>query len=222
MKSEKGRGTLEIHGEAVGGRTVPNRAVLSVGGKSVSIDHSELHSIRTQMRWMQTCNEKDTRIIAGKDVSRGNSVEVKIGKDTVVVPVNKRTVEMMDEAIRSSRDKGYSLTAESRSEVASAVRAMHQSNPIAEVKNRGFSKAGTLASHMIHLERPSLESFRRGVSIRGAGRAPSTKQFFRNVYKQLVEVRAKAREAMKSLSGTQAATYYKRGAVLATILKRRK
>ena len=217
----KSKGSLVVHGISDGGKTVKGKAVLALGNKSVEVDHDELHAIRSKMRWVQTANDKDIKEIGGRNVARGHSVEVKIGEKAVSIPVNAKSLDAVDRAVKATKMKGYSLAAEPHSLIAKAVRDMRSSNPVSVVKTRGFSKAGQFASFMTHVEQHSDADLKKMLRARQMGASPMQKAALDSVHKDLIAARATARANKTNLSGTQAARFYRQAATLVTVLGRK-
>ncbi len=217
----KVKGTLEIHGQSENGRTLKGKAFVKVGSSSILMTHDELHTLRSKMHWVQTANEKDVKSIKGRDVARGSSITIKVGDSQVSVPVNPQSVASIDKAVIATKLKGYSLAAEPKSSIAKSVQAMKDTNPVAVVKRLGFSKAGQLSSFMAHVEHPSDADLKKMLRMKQLGAGPIARATALNIQKQFQEMRATARSYRTQLSGTQAAQYYRRSAILLTNLGRK-
>jgi hypothetical protein len=205
--ARKVRGRFEVHGHEDG-----RSAVLRVGRKSVKLDHDELHSLRTKMRWLHSANEQEVTDIAGRGVARGH-LHVKVGRNEIHIPINADSVKEVDAAVQAARGQGYSLTQERKSQVRDAVREMQAGNPVSVLKKRGFSKSGQLAAFIVHVEKNGDHDLARMVEKAKLGAGAAIRAYLDESHKALLEHRNAGREARKKLSGTQAVEHYRKAAI---------
>jgi hypothetical protein len=211
----KATGRFEVHGVADDkGKLKKGRATLRVGGKSVEIDHDELHALRSKMRYLQMANDRDVTHIAGKKIVRGQGVEVKVGGKSVIIPVNKDTVKAIDRAAGHARDHGLSFTKEHRGQIREVVHAMKTEHPVEALKNRKFSKAGQLAAFMSHVDRHTTKDLSKILRVAQAGKNKMGKAAIAKIHEEMVAQRNAGRKAREKFGGTQAMKGYKRAAVL--------
>jgi outer membrane biosynthesis protein TonB len=75
--------------------------------KSVDVDFRQLHDLRSKLRWTNTANEHDVTSIGGKDVARGESLEITDeAGNSVVVPVSEQALEEMHHAVKQAVARG--------------------------------------------------------------------------------------------------------------------
>lgn len=211
----RAKGRFEVHGVAdAKGKLKKGHATLRVGGRTVEIDHDELHALRSKMRYQHMTNERDVTHIAGRKIVRGQGVEVKIGGKTVTIPVNKETVDAIDRAADHARKHGLSFTKEHRGQIREAVHAMKTQHPLEVVKGRKFSKAGQLAAFISHVDRHTTKDLGKIVRAAQAGKDRNAKQYFAKLHEKMVGHRDEGRKFRDKFGGTQAMRGYKRAAVL--------
>lgn len=211
----KATGKFEVHGVADDkGKLKKGRATLRVGGKSVEIDHDELHALRSKMRYVQMANDRDVTHIAGKKIVRGQGVEVKVGGKSVVIPVNKDTVKAIDRAASHAREHGLSFTKEHRGQIREAVHAMKTEHPVNVVKGRKFSKAGQLAAFMSHVNRHTSKDLSRIVKAAKAGKDKAGVKLADQLHEEFLQHRNAGIKARSKFGGTQAMKSYKKASAL--------
>jgi hypothetical protein len=207
--------SFEVHGIAdKNGKLQRGLAVLRVGGKKVHIDHDELHALRSKMHYLHMANQRGVSHIAGKQIVRGQGIEVKARGNSVVIPINHETIKHIDKAAVHARKHGLSFTAESRRQIRDAVHAMSGTHPLEVVKGRKFSKAGHLAAFIAHVDRHEDTDLKRIVKAAKAGKSLKVKKLINNQHKLFEAVRAKAWEAREKFGGTQAMKHYRKAAVI--------
>ncbi len=213
---------FEVHGALdAAGRLRKGLVTVRVGNNALELDHDELHAIRSKMRFMHEMNQQNVTRIAGKSISRGDSITIKVGGKSVAIPVNDQSVKEINDAVKATRDSGFSLAAERRHQIVGAVKDMRAGNPVQVVKKLGFSKAGQLSAFVSHVEHHSDKDLRKLLSRAGAGRGALAKKFLQNVHAQILEARQAGRAARKALSGTQAMQHYRKAALLVSHLLRK-
>lgn len=212
------RRRFEVHGAVDRrGRTRRGRAAIRVGNDTVELDHDELHDLRSKMRYLHMTNERGVTSVAGKEIARGDSIDVEVGKKKVSVPVNADTVREIDRAAHAAKRHGFSFTAESRRQVRTAYEQMVRGkNPIQVVKDMGFSKAGKAAAIRTYVDGPgrtrkalaSLIDSKRGVLSK------SSIKTLQSIGRKFYKMRKEAWEARKQRSGTDSMAAYFQAAAM--------
>lgn len=219
ISQSPGGKNFEIHGVTdKNGNIVRGKCKLRVGGTDVEIDHDELHALRSKIRYMHMTNTRDVKTIAGKEIVRGQSMEVSVGGKKVSIPVNADTVGMFNEATKKAYDDGLSFTGESKRTVREAVRAMAGRSPISVVKERGFSKGGQYAAFVAHSNALTEKKMRAAVEGK---KDPKARKMLEKTMKSIARHRTEGHEHRKAMSGTQSVKSYKKAAAYMTIFMRR-
>jgi hypothetical protein len=214
MSSVKTTGRLAIYGVlGKGGKTKKNQVSLEVNGRSIRLGFRQLHDIRSKVRWMHTANTKNVKQTAGRDIARGESLEIKVGRDTITIPVNEETLDELHYATRGQIAKGESVSwpAEDSRKVRKIINEMrNQKDPFRYLNEQKLSLGGRFAVlHHYVFKKMTRESLRRRMreNIRLHGDADglyskAMNQLLRRFDKQKDE----AEKRLNRYSGTQAMT----------------
>jgi hypothetical protein len=208
---------FEVHGAAdAKGKPKRGKAVIRTNGDTIELDHDELHDLRSKMRYVQMTNTRDIQEIAGREIVRGNTIEVEHKGKTVRIPVNEDTVREIDRASHASKKEGFSFTGESKREIHRAYDKMSRGNPIHIVKDMGFSKAGKFAAFRAYVDGPkrSKKDVDRLVESKRGVVSKSTVQALRRTAKQFFETRKSGWDARDGRSATDAMKHYQKAAAL--------
>lgn len=218
ISTNKRKRRFEIHGAVdAKGNTRRGKAVIRTNGESIEVDHDELHDIRSKMRYVQMTNERDVRQIAGRDIVRGDSIDVEVGKKLVSIPVNQETVREIDRAAHAAKKQGFSFTGESKRQIRQAYEMMARGDtPIQVVKELGFSKAGKFAALRAYVDGPkrSKKHLADLIESKKGLVADSTMRALRRLGKDFHRTRSMAWKAREQRSGTDAAAHYLEAAAM--------
>jgi len=212
ISTNKRRRKFEVHGAVdAKGKTKRGKAAIRVGNDTVELDHDELHDLRSKMRYVHMTNERDVKQIAGKDIVRGNSIDMEVGKKTISIPVNEESVREIDQAAHAAKKRGFSFTGESRRQIRGAYERMARGEtPIQVVKDLGFSKAGKFAALRAYVDGPgrTRKALDKLIESKKGLLADSTMRALRSMGKKFHQVRSLAWKARKARSGTDSAANY--------------
>jgi hypothetical protein len=166
MHSGKVAGRLGIHGVAgKRGKTKKNLVSLGINGKTIRLGFKQLHDIRSKARWMHTVNTKNVRQTAGRDVARGESLEIQVGKESITIPINQETLDELHYATRGQLGKGESVSwpAEDSRQIAKIIDSMgNQRDPFKYLNDQKLSLGGRFAVlHHYVFVKMKRESLRR-------------------------------------------------------------
>jgi hypothetical protein len=214
MSSAKASGRLAIYGVATKrGKTKKNQVAMTINGRSVRLGFRQLHDIRSKVRWMHTANTKNVRQTAGRDVARGESLEVKVGKDTITIPVNEETLDELHYATRGQLSEGESVSwpAEDSREIRKIIKEVgNQSDPFRYLNDKKLSLGGRFAVlHHYVFKKMTRESLRRrmreNIRLHGDDDGLYSKAMNRLLAK-FDKQKDEAEKRVKKYSGTQGMT----------------
>jgi len=218
ITTNKRKRKFEVHGAVdAKGKTKRGKAAIRVGNDTVELDHDELHDLRSKMRYIHMTNERDVKQIAGKDIVRGDSIDIEVGKKTVSVPVNEDSVREIDRAAHAAKKDGFSFTGESRRSIRQAYERMARGEtPVQVVKDLGFSKAGKFAALRAYVDGPgrTRKALDKMIESKKGLVADSTMRALRRMGKAFHKTRSLAWKARKDRSGTDAAAHYMEAAAM--------
>lgn len=218
ISTNKRKRRFEVHGAVdAKGKTKRGKCVIRTNGDTVELDHDELHDLRSKMRYVQMTNDRNVSQIAGRDIVRGDSIDVEVGKKKVSIPVNQDTVREVDRAAREAKKSGFSFTGESKRQIRQAYERMARGEtPIQVVKDLGFSKAGKFAALRAYVDGPKRSRKHLDGLIEGKKGllADSSMRLLRNMGKKFHKTRSLAWKAREQRSGTDAAAHYLEAAAI--------
>lgn len=218
ISTNKRKRRFEIHGAVdAKGNTRRGKAVIRTNGDAIEVDHDELHDIRSKMRYVQMANERNVNQIAGRDIVRGDSIDVEVGKKKVSIPVTQDTVREIDRAAHAAKKQGFSFTGESKRQIRQAYEMMARGDtPVQVVKDLGFSKAGKFAALRAYVDGPkrSKKHLNDLIESKKGLVADSTMRALRRLGKDFHRTRSMAWKAREQRSGTDAAAHYLEAAAI--------
>jgi len=216
------RRAFEVHGAVdAKGKPKKGKCVVRVGGDTLELDHDELHDLRSKMRYVKMTNDRDVGQIDGRDIVRGDAIEVEVSGKKVTVPVSDETVREVDRASHATRGEGYSFTGESKRQVKAAYDRMQRENPVHVVKDEGFSEAGKAAALRVYVDGPGTSKRNMERIVAGKKGVVGRTVFYglQETAREFFAMRKMAWEA-REMSDTNAAAYYQAAAVLRSKIQR--
>jgi hypothetical protein len=208
------------------GRLKKGKCTIRVNGTSLELDHDEIHSLRSKMRYMKMTEDKGVTQIAGKPIVTGGTLSVSVGEKNVDIPITEESMKMIESAGRMIRKAGYSFTLETDKEILKAVDKIRKgTNPITVMKGMKMSKAGQMA--VLHFlsnlelrktDTPALIDAK--VKDKASYMSNGGKFYIRQAAKMAKGELDEGNKRFDKLSGTQAMKHWKRATSLAMTAER--
>lgn len=217
IKTTKSDQHFEVNGAVDSrGRQKPGKVNIKVGDKTLELDHDELHSLRSKMRYMKMTEDKNVTEIARRDIVRGDTLSVKIGDKSVDIPINEQSTKMVESAARTIQRSGYSFALEDDKTILKAVdRIKEGENPITVMKKEGFSKAGQMATlHFLASTSIRTGEMDERVADKTSAMSKGGRWYVKNAAKEAKAQLNEGQSRFEELSGTQAMKHWKQSACL--------